>query len=266
MQNKLIKFILAAAAATVLSACGNMNSVNSQGEITTPQVKWGNIQKTTFKTNGDQPGMWKSKADLDLVQKGMNKAQAYELLGRPHYNEGFAPREWNYVVNKNTPEGVKHCQLKLLFNKDWNVANYMWYPADCMVETPKEAPVVQKPIEKFNLRADFLFAFDKAELSTNGVQELTRVASAIQQHDTVKDVTIVGHTDRLGSDAYNKTLSEKRAMTVANFLIGKGVAPYKMRAYGAGEAYPVKDCAGEKPTDELKACLIDNRRVEISVQ
>ena len=261
----MVKGVLVLTTALILSACGSMNSIDDQGNIKGEQVKWGNIEKTTFKTSGTQPGMWKSKADLDMIQKGMNKAQLYELMGRPHYREGFRTREWNYVLNKNTPTGVAHCQLKILYDNNMNVANYMWNPVDCMVEKPTTQPVVEQPVKQFKLRADFLFDFDKSTLTADGSNYLRQVANEIS-NNKYNEMVIVGHTDRLGSEEYNRVLSEKRAMTVAKYLIDQGAPSYKMQAFGAGKSSPVKECAGEKPTAELKACLADNRRVEISVK
>lgn len=256
---------LSVVASIVLSACGSMNSIDAQGGIKNQEVKWGNIEKTTFKTNGDQPGMWKSKADLALLQPGMNKSQLYELMGRPHYNEGlFGVHEWNYVVNKNTPQGVQHCQLKVTFDKKMNAQQFLWKPAGCMEEAP--APqVVEAPVRKFSLRSDFLFDFDKATLKPEANIELNRILSEINRKP-INQVIVVGHTDRLGADDYNQKLSEKRAVTVSNFLVSKGVPSSLISAYGAGESKPVKECDGTKPTASLKECLAENRRVEISIK
>lgn len=265
LNNKFTKLIAISAASLVLAACGNMNKLDSHGNITTDTVKWGDVKKGTYKTNGTQTGMWSTQEALDQIPNLKTKAQIMSLFGRPHYGEGFNVREWNYVINHNTDKGVEQCQLKFLFNTKREVTGHMWNPVDCMVEKPAQMPVVEKPVEKFELRADFLFDFDKATLKAEGEQALSGVAQKIQRHEDIKEVVVVGHTDRLGSDEYNQKLSEKRAMTVSKYLAGEGVAPYKIKAYGAGETYPVKECDGNKATDELKACLADNRRVEISV-
>lgn len=261
---KKLKLIAVSAIALGLAACGSMNKIDAQGNIVNQDVKWGDIQKTTFKTNGDQPGMWLPKDHYKLLQKGMNKAQLYQLLGRPHYNEGFAGvREWNYVANFNAPDGgVKHCQLKLTFNKQMNVENIMWAPADCLNE-PVLPPKKVEP-QKFELRSDFLFDFDKSNLRPAGVSRLNEIVAEIQRKP-YNEIVVVGHTDRLGSDSYNEALSRKRAVSVTEYLTGKGVPVDRIKAYGAGETAPVKDCAGEKATAELKACLEPNRRVEILV-
>jgi outer membrane protein OmpA-like peptidoglycan-associated protein len=81
-------------------------------------------------------------------------------------------------------------------------------------------------------------------------------ASLIQYPNSLIDV--YGHTDSTGSDAYNQTLSENRARTVANYLASKGVGAARIRSQGFGETMPVADNA----TD---AGRTKNRRVEIKI-
>ena len=75
---------------------------------------------------------------------------------------------------------------------------------------------------------------------------------------------MIGHTDRLGSDAYNQALSEQRARTVADYLIAKGLFADKVRAEGQGESSPVT--GGSCPDGakaQMIACLAPDRRVEV---
>jgi len=86
---------------------------------------------------------------------------------------------------------------------------------------------------------------------------LDKVAESLKQYpDSLIDV--YGHTDSTGSDAYNQTLSENRARTVAGYLSMQGVAPARIRSQGYGETMPVADNA----TDEGRR---KNRRVEIKI-
>lgn len=86
---------------------------------------------------------------------------------------------------------------------------------------------------------------------------LDKVADSLKQYpDSLIDV--YGHTDSTGSDAYNQTLSENRARTVANYLSMQGVSPARIRSQGYGETMPVADNA----TDEGRR---KNRRVEIKI-
>ena len=86
---------------------------------------------------------------------------------------------------------------------------------------------------------------------------LDKVAESLKQYpDSLIDV--YGHTDSTGSEAYNQTLSENRARTVANYLTMQGVAAARIRSQGYGETMPVADNATEE--DRRK-----NRRVEIKI-
>lgn len=263
--NKLIALVGTVTVSLLLSACGSMNKIDDQGNIVNKDVKWGQIEKNTFNTNGSQPGMWVSKSDISLLQPGMNKSQLLKLLGRPHYNEGFVGvHEWNYIINKNTSRGVEHCQLKVTFDKDMNARQFLWHPMGCMDEPVKEIPVKVPEPKQFELRSDFLFDFDKADVKPSGVQKINQIASEVQKHD-YNSVVIVGHTDRLGSEKYNEDLSKRRAVSVSKHFVNAGIPVSKIHAYGAGEENPVKECEGTKATAQLKACLEPNRRVEILV-
>lgn len=86
---------------------------------------------------------------------------------------------------------------------------------------------------------------------------LDKVADSLKQYpDSLIDV--YGHTDSTGSDAYNQTLSENRARTVANYLQMQGVNPSRIRSQGYGETMPVADNATEEGRRK-------NRRVEIKI-
>ena len=86
---------------------------------------------------------------------------------------------------------------------------------------------------------------------------LDDIATSMNQYPNSL-IDVYGHTDSTGSDAYNQTLSENRARTVANYLISKGVSAARIRSQGFGETMPVADNA----TEEGRA---KNRRVEIKI-
>ena len=82
---------------------------------------------------------------------------------------------------------------------------------------------------------------------------------------TYDEITIAGHADRLGSDAYNQKLSERRANAVKAYLVSRGVPASKIRAEGRGESEPVTgdDCKGSRGK-ALISCLQPDRRVDVS--
>ena len=81
-------------------------------------------------------------------------------------------------------------------------------------------------------------------------------------------VVVLGYTDRIGSDAYNQALSERRAQSVVDYLISKGIPADKISARGMGESNPVtgNTCDNVKQRAALIDCLAPDRRVEIEVK
>jgi OOP family OmpA-OmpF porin len=106
-----------------------------------------------------------------------------------------------------------------------------------------------------------LFAFDKSSLKAGSKPILDEVAEKIKQHTDIELVMVTGHTDRIGSDAYNQKLSERRANTVKQYLVSQGVDASRLQAVGKGESEPVVDCKGVHGSKKLIECLAPNRRV-----
>jgi OmpA-OmpF porin, OOP family len=120
--------------------------------------------------------------------------------------------------------------------------------------------------EKITVAADALFDFNKAVLRPAGkakLDELVSKAKAIK----LEVILAVGHTDRIGGDAYNQKLSEKRAAAVKEYLVSKGIEANRVYTEGKGEKQPVTGdkCKGEKKSKALIDCLQPDRRVDIEV-
>ena len=128
------------------------------------------------------------------------------------------------------------------------------------------APAPEVVSKTFNLNSDVTFAFGKANLKPQAQSVLDGIYGEIAQVKSA-DVKVAGYTDRIGSDAYNQKLSQKRAETVANYLVAKGVSQNAISATGYGKANPVtgNKCDAVKGRKALIACLADDRRVEIAV-
>jgi len=105
--------------------------------------------------------------------------------------------------------------------------------------------------------SDVLFVFNQSDLTPTAKSELDALMSQFEDADVVS-IKVVGHTDNIGSDAYNQALSERRASSVAEYLISQGVAPNKVTSEGKGESQPIAD----NDTDEGRA---KNRRVELHI-
>jgi OOP family OmpA-OmpF porin len=135
------------------------------------------------------------------------------------------------------------------------------------VAAPAPAPVVAAPApapapapvtaSKVTYQADAFFDFDKAVLKPEGKAKLDDLAGKIQGVK-LEAVITVGHTDSVGSDAYNQKLSVRRAEAVKAYLVSKGVDAKSIYTEGKGETKPVAD-------NKTKAGRAQNRRVEIEV-
>ena len=121
---------------------------------------------------------------------------------------------------------------------------------------------------KVSFSADSLFDFDKSTVKAEGKQALDKFSADLKgtQYDAVQ---VTGHTDRIGSQAYNLKLSSRRADAVSAYLVESGGVPSgKIAAKGVNGANPVTkpgDCKGNKATKALIACLQPDRRVEVEV-
>ncbi len=140
---------------------------------------------------------------------------------------------------------------------------------------PPPAPVgPQKPaFEKFTFSAETLFAFDKADIRPDAAGILDDVVAKMNKYPEVELILVTGHTDRIGTSAYNQKLSDRRASAVRNYLVNKGVDGSRVQSVGRGESEPVVACGNVKGKDSgsnkaLVQCLQPNRRVviEIAVQ
>ncbi len=128
------------------------------------------------------------------------------------------------------------------------------------------APAAQPVRGKVTLDADALFDFDKAVLRPEGRAALDAFVGKLQGVE-LETITATGHTDRLGTDHYNQTLSDKRAEAVKDYLVAKGIEPGRVQAKGMGETQPVTkagECTGAKSAKVI-GCLQPDRRVEVEV-
>ncbi|WDF94179.1 porin OmpA [Aeromonas dhakensis] len=139
-----------------------------------------------------------------------------------------------------------------------------------VVAAPMPAPAPEPVMvdKQFTLSSDVLFDFNKATLKPAGGQALDNLYSQIEQARPKDGVaTVIGYTDRIGSDAYNQKLSEQRARTVADYLVGKGLPADKVNVEGRGKGNPVTgDSCTSKSKRELIVCLAPDRRVEVKVE
>ncbi|WGE89282.1 porin OmpA [Actinobacillus arthritidis] len=134
------------------------------------------------------------------------------------------------------------------------------------------APVEAAPevvTKNFAFSSDVLFAFGKSNLKPAAAAALDATNTEIANLGLATPaIQVNGYTDRIGKEASNLKLSQRRAETVANYLVSKGQNPANVTAVGYGEANPVTGatCDAVKGRKALIACLAPDRRVEVQVQ
>lgn len=126
-------------------------------------------------------------------------------------------------------------------------------------EVMVEEVVVAEPAEAVRVELDVKFDFDKAQVKQESYGDIKALADFMKQYPQTSTV-VEGHTDSVGSDAYNQGLSERRASAVRDVLVNQyGVESGRVQAVGYGESRPVADNA----TADGRAI---NRRVEAEVE
>ncbi|WP_455206803.1 OmpA family protein [Kaarinaea lacus] len=109
-----------------------------------------------------------------------------------------------------------------------------------------------------NMPSNITFDFDSYQLKPEFKPTLDSVVLVLNEFESTL-ITVEGHTDSKGSEAYNQKLSESRALSVSNYLIGKGVKQQRLAAIGKGERNPVAD------NNTISGRAL-NRRVELTLE
>ena len=128
-------------------------------------------------------------------------------------------------------------------------------PAPAPKAAPKAAP---KPVvEKVTMAAETNFDFDKSVLKPEGKAKLDDLVGKLKAVN-LEVIIAIGHTDSIGSKAYNQKLSVRRANSVKAYLVSKGIEANRIYTEGKGETQPIAD-------NKTKEGRAKNRRVEIEV-
>jgi len=127
---------------------------------------------------------------------------------------------------------------------------------------PPPVPVVEEVVvvkEETIVIRDVHFQFDSAKLTAADKEKLNTIATRLKQEAASAQLTVTGHTDSVGSDAYNQKLSDRRAHSVVKYLVESGIPQGSfVSVTGAGESQPVAD----NKTADGRA---HNRRTEIKI-
>ncbi len=129
-------------------------------------------------------------------------------------------------------------------------------PATPAATAAPAAPAAPASVKKaITIQAEALFDFDKSVLKPAGKKSIDDAVAKMAGVD-VEIVIATGHTDSVGTDAYNQKLSERRATSVKEYMVSKGVAAAKITTLGKGETQPVA-------TNKTAEGRAKNRRVDI---
>lgn len=160
----------------------------------------------------------------------------------------------------NTPSGVGVDQFGCALDSDNDgIADYR----DECANTPSGVKVDERgcPVkEEIVFSSNTVnFAFDSSSLDRESQQTLDEIFKAVKAYSGKVKLAVVGHTDSVGSEAYNMKLSQQRAQAVVDYLVSRGIDRSMLTAAGKGEAEPV--ASNDRVSGRAR-----NRRVELVVQ
>lgn len=217
--------------------------------------------------------IWKSNSNFNFINNNENKSSngisPLVAVGLEYLlTDNIATRleyQWAHNVGKGDlavkpDNSLLSLALLYRFDQDNPVV-----PAAVATQVP--APAMPLEPKRFTLDAAVLFDFNKAALKSSGEQELNKLYGELLTLDPqATSLIVLGFTDRLGKVEYNQKLSEKRAQTVVDYLVMKGVPANKISSRGMGASHSItKDTCANMKQHALVQCLAPDRRVEIEV-
>lgn len=177
--------------------------------------------------------------------------------GSTHYiqvleasGEDFA---WKELTEEQAKDKTKNIEQSHIINRHQPVC-----------DKPKER--VKKVLKHINLEADALFKFDTTQILAAGQASIGKLVQDIESLNVkVEEIHVIGHTDRLGGEAYNEKLSRDRAIAVSDRMKRLGLA-IPITTEGRGKREPVTtSCQANLPRQQLISCLQPDRRVSIEL-
>jgi outer membrane protein OmpA-like peptidoglycan-associated protein len=188
-----------------------------------PEAKMGTLSGRVFDEN-DKPML----AKIDI-----NGPHTFQVDTAADTGEFSSPApEGSYVV-KASAEGYLARARRFEIEKDKTVmAEFKLAPA------PKTNVVIIEK-DKIVVKKKIHFATGRAEIRSDSFIILDAVIDILANHPEIKKLRVEGHTDSVGSDAFNMTLSQKRAQAVVDYLIQQGIPADMLIARGYGETMPI---------------------------
>ena len=211
---------------------------------------------------------------LALVASGA--AMADSSFNNEKYGYTISQQSREVVRSNYEPKGAHECWENSFLNAEVDRLGLV----ECGDRQPDSPPAVepQASEEVVSLSSNFLFGFDKFNLRPEARTTLDELAQRLSQSN-VQSVRVEGNTDFMGSDKYNQALSERRANTVSQYLVGRGVPADKISAVGLGEsqAKMTEQCQQEvrnlgrrasaaRKRRALIACIEPDRRVDVRIR
>lgn len=206
-------------------------------------------------TSGEDPGSYRVNFKTGKYIIDMQPGSTYNIQ---YIRDGVTLKEITIDIPKS--DGYSEKQLEpIYFGKNPP-------PSELVEAVKKEEPV--KTVETTSTfkgdrikTINFLFAFDKFYLSERAKAELDKLSKILTDNPDLT-IEIQGHTDASGSDNYNQKLSDKRAQSVINYLVAKGVTKNRLTKVSKGEAAPIAINNLENGNASTKGMSF-NRRIEL---
>ncbi|MFZ5502894.1 MAG: OmpA family protein [Pseudomonadota bacterium] len=192
-----------------------------------------------------------AEAEVHLVWAGHEKAES----GWSHA-QSYARSAENLIYEAQV--AITHCGGNVTLTPRSGTVQ-----PDGMVATTGSGQV---NTEKYTLASDTLFGFNSAELAAGASARLEQLTNGLKSWRAIESITLVGHSDRFGSDSYNRQLSLQRAEAVKRYFVGQGVAANKIHTGGVGATLPLVECSTQPAKVAQVACLQANRRVEMTLR
>lgn len=126
MNNRTLPVAMLALAAFSSLGCTRTLSagIKDDGTLDTPVF----ANERFLRADG---GSYPDPAALGRIGPGMNKTQLIDLIGTPHFREGYAAREWDYLFLFRTGQGDRSCHYKVVFDRQYRAQTLLWLPASC---------------------------------------------------------------------------------------------------------------------------------------
>lgn len=179
-----------------------------------------------------------------------------------NYNECWKTGSWTPAM------ATEECDPSLIKKAEPKVAAAQ--PAPVAAPAPAAGPE-RAAFVPISLQAETLFAFNKSDIHADGKKQLdNEVVGKMKDYPQVEVVLVTGYTDRIGTNAYNDKLSQRRANAVKDYLVSQGIESKRIETAGKGEADPISSCDNVKgkssgTNKKLVQCLQPDRRVTVEV-